>query len=262
MSGSMFVIENFWVRLIASIVLLILLVLFLFPFYLGVQNLGNILGTLACVCGLLFFAANPIIAKILQKIWENGIGHVVLCVFIGILSLSGVLAVVISGFMIHTMNDKPKEENPVVVLGCQVKNGGPSLMLKRRLDAAYAYLTEHPDVPVIVCGGQGPDEAISEAQCMFEYLTGKGIAADRIYQENTSTSTYENLRNAKEILQDESLGSQITIVTDGFHQLRTSMIADDLNLKTSHVSAYTSWYLLPTYWVREWLGVCYQFVFG
>ena len=62
-------------------------------------------------------------------------------------------------------------------------------MLKHRLDAAYDYLTEHPDVPVIVCGGQGPDESISEAQCMYEYLTKKGIAAERITQEDRSTST-------------------------------------------------------------------------
>ena len=51
-------------------------------------------------------------------------------------------------------------------------------------------------------------------------------------------------------------------MTDGYHQLRASMIADDLKLETDHVSAYTSWYLVPTYWVREWMGVCYQLVFG
>ncbi len=258
----MFVIKNFYVRLIGSAVFLVLLALFILPFYLGIRNLGNILGTLASLCGLVFFAANPLVSAILRKIWGNKIGHGILCVVIGVLCFSGVLAVVISGCMLHTMFDKPKDENIVLVLGCQVRNNGPSLMLQRRLDAAYAYLTEHPDVPVIVCGGQGPDEAISEAQCMFEYLTDSGIAADRIRQENTSTSTYENLRNAKEILQNEALGNRVTIVTDGFHQLRTSMIAKDLQLETDHISAYTSWYLLPTYWVREWLGVCYQFVFG
>ncbi len=258
----MFAIKNLCVRLIGSVVFIVLLALFIFPFLLGIQNLGNILGTLASFCGLIFFAANPLISAILKKIGENRIGRGILCAVIGVLCFSGVLAVVISGFMLHTMYDKPKEENVVLVLGCQVRNSGPSLMLKRRLDAAYAYLTEHPDVPVIVCGGQGPDEAISEAQCMFEYLTDKGIAPERIRQENTSTSTYENLHHAREILQNEALGNRVTIVTDGFHQLRTSMIAKDLQLETDHISAYTSWYLVPTYWVREWLGVCYQFVLG
>lgn len=262
MSGGFFVIEHLWVRLLGAGIFLILLAFFVNPFLLGIRNIGNIAGTLISVLGLLYFAANPWVSKLLQKIWENGIGHVVMCVVIGLLCLSGVLAVVISGFMVHAMYDTPKEENVVVVLGCKVKNGVPSLMLRRRLDAAYAYLSEHPDVPVIVCGGQGTDEAMSEAQCMYEYLTNKGLDESRIYREDTSTSTLENLSNAQNILEEHDWGDRITIVTDGYHQLRASMIADSLGLDTDHVSAYTSWYLVPTYWVREWLGVCYQFVFG
>lgn len=258
----MFVIEPLWARVLGTVVFIVLLAFFITPFLLGIKNLGNIAGTLLSILGLLFFAANPMISRVLQKIWDHSIGHVVLCVFIGLLCISGVAAVIISGFMLHAANDAPKEENVVVVLGCKVRSGVPSLMLKHRLDAAYDYLTEHPDVPVIVCGGQGPDESISEAQCMYEYLTKKGIAAERITQEDRSTSTIENLKNAQEILNENDWGNRITIVTDGYHQLRASMIADDLKLETDHVSAYTSWYLVPTYWVREWMGVCYQLVFG
>ncbi len=262
MSGGFFVIEHLWVRLLGAGIFLIFLAFFINPFLLGIYNIGNLAGTLVSLLGLAYFAANPWVSKILQRIWENGIGHVILCVLIGLICLSGVLALVISGCMLHAMYDAPKEENTIVVLGCQVKNGGPSLMLRRRLDAAYAYLIEHPDVPVIVCGGQGPDEAISEAQCMYEYLTGRGIDENRILMEDTSTSTRENLSNAQMILNDQEWGNRITIVTDGYHQLRASMIADSLGLESDHISAYTSWYLVPTYWVREWLGVCYQFVFG
>ncbi len=258
----MFVIEPIWARVLGTVIFIVLLAFFINPFLLGIKNLGNIAGTLLSILGLLYFAANPLVSRILQRIWANGIGHVVLCVLIGLLCISGIAAVIISGFMLHAANDAPKEENVVVVLGCKVRNGVPSLMLKHRLDAAYDYLTEHPDVPVIVCGGQGPDEAISEAQCMYEYLTKKGIPAECITQENRSTSTIENLRNAQEILNENDWGNRITIVTDGYHQLRASMIADDLKLETDHVSAYTSWYLVPTYWVREWMGVCYQLVFG
>ncbi len=258
----MFVIENFYVRLIGSGIFLALLAFFINPFFLGIKNIGNIAGVLGCLMGLLFFAANPLAAKLLQKIWENSIGHVVLCVCIGFLCLGAVTAFTFSGCMIYKMHAVPQEENVLVVLGCKVKNGGPSLMLRHRLEAACAYLTEHPDVPVIVCGGQGADEAISEAQCMYEYLIDKGIAPERIYMEDTSTSTIENLRNAQIILEEQNWGCRITIVTDGFHQLRASMIARTLDLQTDHVSAYTSWYLVPTYWVREWFGICYQLVFG
>ncbi len=258
----MFVIEPLWVRLLGTLVFAALFLLFISPFFLGIRNIGNIAGTALSILGILFFAANPLVSKLLQKVWENNVGHVVLCGVIGLLCICAVGAVIISGFMLHAANDAPKEENVVVVLGCKVRNGVPSLMLRRRLDAAHAYLTEHPDVPVIVCGGQGPDEAISEAQCMFNYLTEHGIDEARIIREDRSTSTIENLQNAQDILHENDWGDRITIATDGYHQLRASMIADDLKLESDHISAKTSWYLVPTYWVREWMGVVYQLVLG
>ena len=44
--------------------------------------------------------------------------------------------------------------------------------LKRRLDCALAYLTEHPDVHVIVSGGQGKGEEVTEAYAMAQ-LSGE-----------------------------------------------------------------------------------------
>ncbi len=58
-----------------------------------------------------------------------------------------------------------------------MKAHGPSRVLQMRLDKAYDYLTENPDTIVIVSGGQGPDEHVSEAQGMYDYLVEKGIAA-------------------------------------------------------------------------------------
>lgn len=256
----MFVIEPVWVRVLGAVIFLILLILFTGPFLAGIFNIGNIAGTLLSILGLVFFTANPTVSRFLQRLWTSGAGRVILCIAMGVLGISGIAAVIISGFMLHAAYDAPREENAVVVLGCKVRNGVPSLMLRRRLDAAYDYLAEHPDVPVIVCGGQGEDEAMSEAQCMFDYLTDKGIDAERIYREDESTSTIENLRNAQEILNENGWDSRITIVTDGYHQLRASMIAGKLDLESDHISAYTSWYLVPTYWVREWFGVIYQLV--
>ncbi len=254
----MFVIHPLWARLAGSGLFFALFVLFLNPCFLGIRNIGNMAGMAVCIIGFLFFAANPAIAAILQKIWQHSIGHIIMCILLGCLAAGSVFAFTISGCMLYQMNNAPHTENTVVVLGCQVKNGGPSLMLRRRLDAALTYLNAHPDVPVIVCGGQGHDEAISEAQCMYEYLTAKGIAPERITQEDRSTSTIENLQNAKEILHEQGRDTRITLVTDGFHQLRASMIADSIAIETDHVSARTPWYLVPTYWVREWFGICYQ----
>ena len=63
----------------------------------------------------------------------------------------------------------------VIVLGAGVNGTQPSLSLRTRLDAALAYLERWPEVPVVLTGGQGYGERISEAQCMYDYLTARGV---------------------------------------------------------------------------------------
>ena len=209
-----------------------------------------------------FFIFEPIIIGKCYEIWQNETGRILLCILAGFIVIGIILSIAISVAMGKAIATKPKQEHTVVVLGCKVRNDGLSLMLLHRMQAAETYLKAHPDIPVILCGGQGDDEPMSEAQAMCNYLTEHGIEKERIYLEDKSTSTFENLQNAKDILDENELDYDITIVTDGYHQLRASLMASSLNLKADAVSAKTSWYLVPCYWVREWLGVCYQLVLG
>ncbi len=168
-----------------------------------------------------------------------------------------------SVLMVRASRDAPDgRPSTVVVLGCKVNGTAPSLMLEARLDAAYDFLVENPETTVIVSGGKGDDEQISEAQCMYDYLVDRGIPHDRIIMENKSASTYENLKFSKEIIEQKNLCRDVTIITDGFHQLRADMIASELEINSYNVSAKTQIWLLPTYWVREWFGVAHQFIFG
>jgi len=97
---------------------------------------------------------------------------------------------------------------------------------------------------------------------MKEYLVGRGISDERIIMEDKSESTYENLKFSYEIIEQNKLNRKITIVTDAYHQLRAEMIASDMGIESYNISAKTSWGLVPTYWVREWFGIVYQFMFG
>lgn len=251
-----------WARVIGCVVFGILLLFFVNPLLLGIRNSGVFTGIVICLLGLLFFAANPLVSEALTKIWLTNFGRFVLCILFGILGIGVCLSILFSILMGVAIADKPKSEQPVVILGCKVRGDRPSLMLKKRLDAAVPYLTEHLDVPVIVCGGQGEDEAMTEAACMKEYLTKQGIDADRIYEDGSSKSTYENLANARHILEMNEWGYDIILVTDGYHQFRAGSIAKGLRLSTDKISAKTSWYLVPAYWVREWLGICHMYIFG
>ena len=81
----------------------------------------------------------------------------------------------------------------VVVLGAQVRGVQPSRVLKKRLDAAAQYAENNPDTILILSGGQGEDEEISEAECMRRWLLKKGTVKNPIILEDRSVSTRENL---------------------------------------------------------------------
>lgn len=256
-------IESTTLRLCFSIIFIILFLMFLLPTFMGIVNLGNIAGIIFSIMGFYIFAFNEKFSKLIDILSSKNIGKMILNAISIILLLCILLAIIISGMMLFKMNNHPSEPNNIIVLGCKVKGTKPSLMLKRRLDTAYEYLLENKDVIAIVSGGKGSDEQISEAQCMKEYLVSKGISESRIIMEDKSTSTFENFKFSKDILKERNLSTDtITVVTDGYHQLRASMIAKKLDFKTYSISGYTSWYLLPTYFVREWFGVVYQFMFG
>lgn len=159
------------------------------------------------------------------------------------------------------MNILPQEETTVVVLGCRVKNKKPSLALKERLDKTYQYLNENPKLQCILSGGQGANEEISEAKCMYQYLVSKGIDPHRLYQEDKSTSTRENILFSYQIIEKENLPKAITIITNEFHEYRSQTIAQRLNIKSYAISAHTAWWLFPTYFVREIFGIIYEFIF-
>ncbi len=246
---------------IISAVFFILFALFLIPVTFGIINIGNIVGAL--ITGLLTVIClfpNKF-SGLLLSLRERPFGKGIIAVSGGLFAVCLITALVISCFMLKEINDRPKGDSTMVVLGCQVKESGASLMLRRRLDTAFDYLTEHEDMKVIVSGGQGADEPMSEAKCMFDYLVAKGISPERIYMEDKSVNTAENIEFSKKIIEQNGLFPDITIVTDGYHQLRADMFAKEQGLRSYNIPAPTSWYLVPTYWVREWFGIAYYTVF-
>lgn len=246
---------------VLSALFFVLFVLFIMPAFVGICNIGNIAG--AVLTGILTAVCifpNKF-SGIVSHLRESPSGRGFLAVTGGFSAVCILLALVISFFMLKEISDKPTGDSTMVVLGCQVRESGASLMLRRRLDTAFEYLTEHSDMKVIVSGGKGADEPVSEAECMFDYLVGKGISPDRIFIEDKSTNTAENIEFSKNIIEQNGLSPDITIVTDGFHQLRADMFARKQNIRAYNIPAPTSWYLVPTYWVREWFGVAYYTIF-
>lgn len=145
------------------------------------------------------------------------------------------------------------EADYLIVLGCQVNGTYPSRMLCQRIDAAANYLNTYPDAVAIVSGGQGPGEDITEAACMYNYLTAAGIAPTRILLEDRATSTMENLRFSLALLEP---GATVAIVSNEFHLYRAGQMAETLGLEPKLVPADTELpVLLASYSLREILAV-------
>ena len=90
----------------------------------------------------------------------------------------------------------------MIVLGAGLRKDKPSMLLRYRLDKAYEYAVEHPDLLIVTSGGQGRDEWVPEGQAMRDYLIEKGLPADRVLAENKSTSTEENFAFSLDILKE------------------------------------------------------------
>ncbi len=132
--------------------------------------------------------------------------------------------VVIECFVISGMNDTGEPGlDYIIVLGAQVRGTTPSFALYWRIERAYEYLSENPDTIAVVSGGQGRGEDISEAECMRRELIGRGIAEERIFIEDQSTSTKENISFSLEIIGDRD--AKIGVVTNNFHVWRATRIA-------------------------------------
>ena len=116
----------------------------------------------------------------------------------------------------------------VVVLGAGVNGTQPSLSLYTRLTVALDYLEENPDVPVVLTGGRGYGEEITEAQCMYDWLTARGVDPARLILEEQAGNTAENFAFSKELLEEQGIDpaeDSVAVVTNDFHIARSRLIA-------------------------------------
>lgn len=149
----------------------------------------------------------------------------------------------------------------VIVLGAQVRGRTPSYNLARRLDRAYEYLKENPETQVILSGGQGEGELVTEAQAMAEYLKNKGLSEERMILEEESENTYENIKFSREKIGEQE--ADIVLVTNNFHVFRSLRIACRQGLENVEgLGAPVMWYTVPNLYLREAFAVVKYAVCG
>ena len=143
-------------------------------------------------------------------------------------------------------------EDAAVILGGGIRNGTVQPVLRSRLDAAVEYHSKNPNAVLVVTGGTGRGEEFSEAFAMESYLLSKGVPQNKIFREDEALTTFENIRNSKNILEglfDEAYTA--VIITSDFHVYRASRFAKQTGLEYTSLRAKTPAFGKITNYLRE-----------
>ena len=200
-------------------------------------------------------------------LWGAAKGHKALRRIIAAVVLLGFLGFAVAETQVIRYACK-KDDSPVsavIVLGAGVYGTAPSLSLRVRLDAALDYISDKPDVPIVVSGGQGSGENISEAQCMHDWLVAHGVDESRIWMEDQSTSTKENIDFSRAVLQSHGIDTtdNIAVVSADYHVYRASLYWGLPWMVPVPATMDGRWWpITVNYFIREAFGVVYLRVFG
>ncbi len=174
--------------------------------------------------------------------------------FIIILFIIGIIGflTVESIIVYHGSKQEDDKTDYVLVLGAGLNGDKISQSLRLRLDKALEFNILNPDTKVIVSGGKGKNEDISEAEAMKTYLINNGMEEKLIIMEDKSTNTYENFKFSSYIIGE---GKSTTVITNSFHMYRAKTIGEKLGFNTKCYAAKTGKISALNFYVREFFGV-------
>nr|MBE6018621.1 YdcF family protein [Lachnospiraceae bacterium] len=236
------------------------IILFLWFFVPGLLtahfHIGVVTGTIISILMIIYAVFAGQINRFISFLWSKAAGKVLIFIVLAAVAAILTLAIMCMVCMGRGMKKDAERSGTVVVLGCRVYSYGPSLMLRARLDEAIEYLDEVPGSVCIVCGGQGKNEPETEAAAMYGYLTERGVGPSRIYTDDTSQDTFENLTNASKIIEENGLDEKCVIVTSDYHCYRALKYAERFGYRDpSALPAKTLWWLFPSSYIREMYGI-------
>ena len=225
---------------------------------------GYSFSALVCLCLIaliLFYTFMPLVGLRFPGFarWTVRIFSVILA--LGLLVVGVTEALVIRA----SFGDPDRSSYYMVVLGAKVNRDGPSVSLWDRICAAYTYLDEHPGVTAVLSGGQGTDEPITEAECMYRELVELGIDPERLWIEDAATSTWENLNFALDLIEEKTgqRPEKLGVLSSEYHLFRASLFAKACGVEFVGIPAQTSRLSQKVnHFMREVAGVWHYILLG
>ena len=181
--------------------------------------------------------------------------RVVRGVFYGALCVGLAAFCVLEAQVLRAENSEICSADAAIVLGAGVRGTQPSLALQSRLEVALAFAEANPASPIVLSGGQGYGEDISEAECMRRYLTARGVPPEQLILEDRSTDTAENFRFSKDKLTRSGVDTDratVAVISNDFHLCRAAVLARREGLHPVGIGAPVPWlHLEVNYTIRE-----------
>lgn len=212
-------------------------------------GIGVITGMWVMGAFLFLYSENPLVNSIL---WTG-------TVFYAYFSYTFLAFLIYS--KIYMILPKKKRCDYIVVHGCGLIGGERvSPLLRGRVDKGVELFYKMKKIPkLVLSGGQGRDEKLSEARAMYNYLEKKGFPIDKIILEEKSTTTYENLKNVRNMLDRDGIKRRYVFVTNNYHVFRTSLFARMLKMNAEGVGCKTAAYYWPSAFIREYIAIMVMF---
>ena len=225
---------------------------------------GYSFSALVCICliaVILFYTFMPLVGLKFPEL-----AGITTRIFTAILILGLLIVGITEAIIIKASFGDPSEPvDYVVVLGAKVNRDGPSVSLMDRICAAYEYAESHPDTILVLSGGQGTDEPITEADCMYRELIALGVDPHQLRLEVNATSTWENLNFSLEYIQHEtgSRPAKIGVISSEYHLFRANLFAKACDVEFVGIPARTSrWGQRINHFMREVAGVWHYLLLG
>lgn len=225
---------------------------------------GYSFSALVCLCLIgiiLFYTLMPVVGGYFPGFAGFATKAFTAILIIGLLIVGTTEAIIIR----YSFGSIPQELDYIVVLGAKVNPDGPSVSLWDRIAAAYNYLEEHPNTVAVLSGGQGSDEPITEAECMYRELVLLGIDPKRLWKEDQATSTWENLHFTLDLIEEKTgqRPEKLGILSSEYHLFRASLFAKANDVDFVGIPAPTSRLgQKVNHFMREVAGIWHYLILG
>lgn len=148
----------------------------------------------------------------------------------------------------------------VVVLGAGLIDGyriGP--LLRGRVDLGIEWALKHQakndGILLVMSGGQGSDEQLSEAEAMARYAHEKGVGSLTVLEEKESRTTQENLILSMRLVNSRIPVKHLAVATSSFHAFRAALLMRKLQIPGYAIGSSTARYYWPTAVLREYVAI-------